>query len=118
MDDAEDLIRAYTIGEEIEKLPIMAKDKELLEANYEKYLKAHQADKGFDFSVFGEASPDKYREYVILVQKLTNAGYSSGQITNLVPLIKEGFGFDEIEAFFSNDHSEEAIEKFTKEVCR
>ena len=31
---------------------------------------------------------------------------------------KEGFGFDEIEAFFSNDHSEEAIEKFTKEVCR
>ena len=118
MDDAEDLIRAYTIGEEIEKLPIMAKDKELLEANYEKYLKAHQADKGFDFTAFGEASPEKYREYVILVQKLTNAGYSSGQITNLVPLIKEGFGFDEIEAFFSNDHSEEAIEKFTKEVCR
>ena len=118
MEDAEDLIKAYTIGAEIEKLPIMAKDKELLEANYERYLKEHQADKGFDFAAFGEVSSEKYREYVILVQKLTNAGYSSGQITNLVPLIKEGFGFDEIEAFFSNDHSEEAIIKFTKEVCR
>ncbi len=118
MEDADDLIKAFEIGEKVTNLPIMAKDKELLEANYEKYLKEHQKDKGFDLGLFGDASPEKYREYVILVQKLKNAGYSSGQITNLIPLIKEEFGFDEIEAFFSNDHSEEAIDQFTKEVCR
>ena len=123
MDDADDLIKAYTIGETVSSLPIMAKDKEMLEENYEKYLKAHSQDNGFDYGVFdeGEVSPEatkRYKEHVMLVQRLKNVGYSDGQIMNLVPLIKEGYSFDEIESFFSNDHSEKAIESFIKEIFK
>ena len=101
----------------------MAKDKAMLEENYEKYLKAHSQDNGFDYSVFDEdevtdESVKLYKDRVMLVQKLKNAGYSDGQIMNLVPLIKDGYGFDEIEAFFSNDHSEDTIEKFVEKICK
>ncbi len=123
MEDADDLIKAFTIGETVSSLPIMAKDKAMLEENYEKYLKAHSQDNGFDYSVFDEdevtdESVKLYKDRVMLVQKLKNAGYSDGQIMNLVPLIKDGYGFDEIEAFFSNDHSEDTIEKFVEKICK